>query len=197
MFRQQDIAIWEAAKKYLDVRDNDEHTLHSYVIGQNLLAHENGADPDIILPAIILHDIGWKMIPADKVLLAFGPNKKYPELQRQHELEGVQIATEILDNLGFSEDKIVQIIDIIDGHDTTKEQRSLNDAIMKDADKLWRYTEHGIGIISGWFEISRAEFLKILKDFVRPMILRSNSKLLADSMLDIAELKETVMEMIE
>ena len=68
MIREKDIAIWNAAKPFLDVRMNDEHTLHSYVIGQQLANIEPNADPDIILPAIILHDTGWKKIPQDKIL---------------------------------------------------------------------------------------------------------------------------------
>ncbi|MCB0503096.1 MAG: HD domain-containing protein [Bacteroidetes bacterium] len=190
--REKDIAIWKAAKPYLDVRNNDEHTLHVYTLGQQLIEQEPEANADIILPSILLHDTGWKMIPQDKVLQAFGPNRKYPELQRQHELESVKIATGILENLGYSSNDIQQINAIIDGHDTTAEQRSINDGIMKDADKLWRYTPHGICIIAEWFGIDNMAVIDILVNFVRPQLLRKDSGHLADSLIRIARLKENM-----
>ena len=192
MFREKDIAIWAAAKPYLDVRNNDEHTLHVYTLGRQLIEQEPEANADIILPSILLHDTGWKMIPQDKVLQAFGPNRKYPELQRQHELESVKIATGILENLGYSSNDIQQINAIIDGHDTTAEQRSINDGIMKDADKLWRYTPHGISIIAEWFGINNMAVIDILVNFVRPQLLRKDSGYLADSLIRIARLKENM-----
>ncbi|MEZ5021846.1 MAG: HD domain-containing protein [Chitinophagales bacterium] len=192
MFREKDIAIWEAARPYLDVRNNDEHTLHVYALGQKLIEIEPKANADIILPSILLHDTGWKMIPQDKVLQAFGPNRKYPELQRQHELESVKIAENILTKLNYPEADIQQINAIIDGHDTSAEQRSINDGIMKDSDKLWRYTPHGIGIISSWFGIDNEGVIEILINFVRPTLLRDDSRFLADSLISIAKLKENI-----
>ncbi len=145
--REQDLAIWNRAKQHLNVRNNDEHTLFSYLLAEILLENNAEANADIVLPAILLHDTGWSKIPKDKILHAFGPNNKYPELTRQHELESVEIAKTILTELNFEQENIEQIIAIIDGHDTTKNARSLNDAIHKDADKLWRYTPYGNRII--------------------------------------------------
>jgi HD superfamily phosphodiesterase len=134
--RSQDQEIWKVAKKHLNVRNNDEHTLFSYLLAQKLLENYPEANADIVLPAILLHDTGWSKIPKDKILHAFGPNNKYPELTRQHELESVAIAEKELPNLGFDNQQIEKIIALIDGHDTTKNARSLEDSINKDADKL-------------------------------------------------------------
>jgi len=41
-----------------------------------LLAHYPEADEEIVLPAILLHDVGWKMVPEEKELNAFGPKPK-------------------------------------------------------------------------------------------------------------------------
>jgi hypothetical protein len=38
-----------------------------------LLDHYPAADESVVLPAVILHDVGWKMIPAQEQLTAFGP----------------------------------------------------------------------------------------------------------------------------
>ena len=186
MLRDKDIPVWQAAKPYLDVRSNDAHTLYSYTLLKRLIEFTPEGDADILLPAILLHDTGWKMIPADKILHAFGPNNKYPELTRQHELEGVKIAEKVLKKLKYPPQHIQQITAIIDGHDTTKIARSTNDALLKEADKLWRYTPHGIATIQGWFQISESEVLDILENFVLPTFLTQNGLILAKTMLSIA-----------
>jgi HD domain len=180
MLRPQDIPIWQKAREHLNVRSNDEHTLIAYVLAQNLLEKYPRGNPDIVLPAILLHDTGWSKIPKDKILHAFGPNNKYPELTRQHEIEGVLIAESILQQLHFPKKQIQKITALIDGHDTTKNARSINDGLLKDADKLWRYTPHGVMTIEGWFHIPTMEVLDILENFVLPTFLtdfgRENAK---------------------
>jgi hypothetical protein len=171
MLREKDIPIWQAAKHYLDVRSNDVHTLYSYALLQQLLEIMPEGNADVVLPAILLHDTGWKMIPQDKILQAFGPNNKYPELTRQHELEGVKFAQNILRGLNYDSELIKKITDIIDGHDTTKHARSIDDTLLKEADKLWRYTPHGIKTIQGWFQIPVLEVLGILENYVLPTFL--------------------------
>jgi hypothetical protein len=188
MLRPEDQIIWENAKPYLDVRNNDEHTLFSYYWVKKLVELYPDSDADIILPAILFHDTGWKRIPKEKLFEAFGPNNKYPELTRQHELESVAITQEELNNLNYKSNQIDRICAIIDGHDTTKNQRSLNDAILKDADKLWRYTPHGNRIIGEWFSIEQAEVLAILENYVWPGFHTEKGKELSKTMLDIAKL---------
>jgi hypothetical protein len=139
-----DYAIWLQAKHWLNVRSNDEHTLISYRLARALLRRHPEAGDRIVLPAILLHDVGWKMFPEEKLALAVGPNAKYPELQRAHEVEGARIARDILDALTIPIIETGRVIEIIDGHDTRKHALSLEDALMKDADKLWRFTDHGV-----------------------------------------------------
>ena len=65
--------IYELAKPFLDTRNNEIHMRISRDFAERLV-REEGGDPMVIFPAIILHDVGWKMIPEDMHLLAFGPN---------------------------------------------------------------------------------------------------------------------------
>lgn len=186
MLREKDQAIWEKALPYLDVRSNDEHSIHAYHLLQGLLEVYPEGDADVLLPAILLHDTGWKQIPAEKILHAFGPNNKYPELTRQHELEGMAIAEKILQDLAYPVAMIEQVQQLIDGHDTTKHARSLNDSLLKDADKLWRYTPHGVKTIQGWFELPTADVLDILENFVLPGFLTDFGKNAAQLLLSAA-----------
>ncbi len=145
--------VYERALPYLDTRDNDIHVQISFQFARRLLTSYPKADERIVLPAIILHDIGWKMIPEDLHIKAFGPHMTRPDLQRLHETEGARLADEILatlDNLATVREEIVAIID---GHDTRHEALSLNDQIVKDADKLWRFSSRGAAIDSRRFGI--------------------------------------------
>ena len=63
----------------------------------------------------------------------------------------MRLGTEVLRQTGWSEHVIAQVCEIIDGHDTRKEPRHLNDRIVRDADKLWRYNITGIAIAADWF----------------------------------------------
>jgi HD superfamily phosphodiesterase len=132
--------IYEKARPYLDTRSNDAHACGSYDLSRRLLTHYPEADPDVVLPAILLHDVGWKSVPEEKQLDAFGPTAHDRETVRVHEVEGVRIAREILESLGYGKKETGDILAIIDGHDSRHDALSLNDALVKDADKLWRYT---------------------------------------------------------
>lgn len=76
----RDIPLWQDAKTFLDVRSNDVHTLISYRIARALLAEHNGVDAAIVLPAILLHDVGWKKIDPALHSDAVGPNATRPDL---------------------------------------------------------------------------------------------------------------------
>lgn len=157
--------LWERALPYLGVRHNDEHTRYSFRFAEALVP-PCGARAEIALPAILLHDVGWSTVPEDKILGAFGPHLKYPDLRRQHEVEGVRIALEILAAVGYPEDQAQAIAAIIDGHDTRPAPRSVEDAVVKDADKLWLFTPFGLATVREWFAYSVPEYLTYLEGLV-------------------------------
>lgn len=178
----RDLALWQAARPWLDVRSNDVHTLIAWRLAGRLLALRPGADAAVVLPAIILHDTGWKKMPQEKLALAVGPKAQFPELQRDHEIAGVAIGADILRDLALGLDDAA-ILAIIDGHDTTKDARSPDDAIVKDADKLWRFTPHGVATIGGWFETAAPDTLAMLEDFVLPSFLTPEARIMAQGFL--------------
>jgi HD superfamily phosphodiesterase len=134
--------IWQLALPYLDTRMNLLHTEIATEFALKLIEKEGG-DEDIVIPAIILHDVGWKEIPEDLQLKFFGPNRVFRDSYRKHEVAGVKIARGILEQVHYEGDRTGEILEIIDGHDSREEALSLNDKIVKDADKLWRYSEEG------------------------------------------------------
>lgn len=160
-------AIWQCALPYLNTRQNDKHTWYCYHFMNQLLTLHPTADHEIVIPAILLHDVGWSTVPEDKQLHSFGPHMKYPELRRQHEVEGAAIARDILKKLNFKSAAIDEISTIIDGHDTRQETLSLHDSLVKDADKLWRYTPFGVNLIGEWFNYGEAEQLALLEKWLQ------------------------------
>lgn len=178
LLRPQDEALWHEARPFLDVRNNDEHTLVAYGVARALLAALPEAEADVVLPAILLHDVGWKRIPPELLLAAIGRNPTRRDLVFEHERHSVVIARDILVRHGV--DRVDEILAIIDGHDTTTEARSLNDAVMKDADKGWRTTPHGMRIIRGWYDWSLADYIDMVTVVSNPRLLTAPGKAMAE-----------------
>ena len=166
------------ARPYLNTRRNDIHTEMSTVVAYMLLA-EIGGDEDIVIPAIILHDVGWKKVPENLQLRAFGPRATSRELNRMHEVEGVKIAGDILKKVNYEADRIEEILKIIDGHDSRKEANTLNDRIVKDADKLWRYSKEGFYIDIERFDQTFKEGINRLRSNINKWFLTNYAKELA------------------
>jgi HD superfamily phosphohydrolase YqeK len=181
ILRPRDAALWEDAKPYLDVRNNDEHTLVAYAVAEQLLKLIPEADESIVLPAILLHDVGWKRVPQELLLDAIGRHPKRPDLVRDHELYGVEIASEILRKHKPEGVDVQAVLAIIDGHDTSREQRSINDAVVKDADKVWRTTPHGMKVIRGWYDWSVAEYVEMVSAVSNPRLLTTPGRAMAET----------------
>jgi len=179
--------VYREAEAYLDTRQNDVHVSLSYDFARRLLAHYPDADEEIVLPAIVLHDVGWKMVPEEKQLSAFGPKAKDKKTQRIHETEGVKIAEEILTLLNYNKVKTLEILSIIDGHDTRLEALSLNDQLVKDADKLWRFTPTGVDIDHARFGIPRDSYMKWLDTVIDDWLFTPEAKKMAHEALTEAK----------
>jgi hypothetical protein len=151
--------IEEEARPYLDTRSNEIHTSVCYAMAKQLLTHHPEADEGVVLPAILLHDVGWKMVPEEKHLGAFGPRAKDMETRRIHEIEGARIARRILASLQYNEKKTEEIVGIIEGHDSREKALSLNDAVVKDADKLWRFSPVGMEVDYQRFAVDRNRYV--------------------------------------
>jgi HD superfamily phosphodiesterase len=149
--------LLQLARPYLDTRNNDVHVQISSQFAYRLL-EQIQADQDVVIPAIVLHDLGWKMIPEELHLTAYGPKIKNPELNRQHELESVRLAREILERVNYDLEKTSEILKIIEGHDSRKTALSINDEIVKDADKLCRYSGPGFHYDQVCFGIPIGEY---------------------------------------
>jgi hypothetical protein len=158
--------VWKAFDKYWRVRKNDVHIPLSFIYVRRLLEAYPQADEDVCVLALMLHDIGWYSIDGpDLIEKAFGgENFMQSDARYFHEAEACRISREILPTLGWGHEVIEQVCEIIDGHDTRAQPRHLNDRIVRDADKLWRFSITGIGVACDWFKLTPAQYaLKLEK----------------------------------
>ncbi len=170
--------LFDLARPFLDTRENEVHTRIAYEFALRLLCEEGG-DPEVVLPAIILHDVGWKCVPEDLQLTAFGPGEKDMDLNRVHEVEGARIAGDLLTSAGYPAALIDVITEIILGHDSRVEPLSVSDAVVKDADKLWRYSDHGFRTNVKRFGVSVLQYLNRLQTKLDQWFLTDTAKRIA------------------
>jgi hypothetical protein len=175
--------IRKLAEPYLRTRMNAIHTELSAQFAFRLLELEDG-DEDIVIPAILLHDVGWSQVPEELQLKAFGPKATLPEWNRVHEVEGVRIARGILEKIAYDSRKIEEILAIIEGHDSRKEGLSLNDKLVKDADKLWRYSKEGVEINRRRYDYSFDQYLERLRGHLDVWFLTGSGRQLAEMELE-------------
>jgi HD superfamily phosphodiesterase len=103
--------------------------------------------------------VGWKRVPEHLQLKAFGPKATMPEVNRVHEVEGVKIARDLLEKVNYDGDKVEEILEIIEGHDSREKPISINDKLVKDADKLWRFSKEAFVINCKRYEQTFEQYL--------------------------------------
>ena len=62
---------------------------------------------------------------------------------------------------------VEEVVAIIDGHDSRRHALSRNDELVKDADKLWRYSVTGLAVRCDWFSMTPGQYAARLERQVR------------------------------
>lgn len=160
-------AVWRRAEPYMRARKNDVHVPLSFAWAQRLLEIHPDADPDVVSLGILLHDIGWYSIDMEDIIeKGFGPNMMQSDVRFLHEAEGVRLSRPVLEETGWSEEIILAVAEIINGHDTRPEARHLNDRLVRDADKLWRFSVPGVAVACDWFRMTPRQYADRLESQV-------------------------------
>lgn len=141
-------SIWKLALQYQDKRQDVGHAEHVTYFALKLLEYFPNANRYIVIPAAILHDIGWAAIPPEdldlfqsSLAVSFDEFKKQePRLRQLHQKAGAKLSKELLKQTAYSTNYIPDIVEIISQHDTRTGFLNINDGLVRDADKLWRYT---------------------------------------------------------
>ncbi|HMB30921.1 MAG TPA: HD domain-containing protein [Desulfohalobiaceae bacterium] len=170
--------LYNLAEPFLQTRNNDIHTQISYSYAK-IICHKENGDPSIVYPGIILHDTGWSKIPEYLHTKAYGPGNRDRKLNRIHEIEGAKIAESLLQKIDYPKQMINEIVTIIEGHDSRQNSISLNDAIVKDADKLWRYSKTGMDIGMEKFSLSPSSYICYIESHIEEWFLTDSGRNLA------------------
>lgn len=174
--------LWRSIVHESRTRANDIHLPISFAYAERLCAVYPEADSLVVRVAILLHDTGWARVKDETRIIreGFGDNWRKSDVRFEHERHSCAIAEEVLPGLGYSEEFITRVTTIIDGHDTRPQSLSIEDSVVRDADRLWRFTPTGIAIASTWFALSPAEYCRRLRGEIIP-------ELLTQAAVDIAE----------
>ncbi|NNF99653.1 MAG: HD domain-containing protein [Desulfobacteraceae bacterium] len=137
--------LFSNAEPYLARRNDLTHTRMVHNFARILLKREGG-NPQIVEPAAILHDVGWSQLTLEEIQKAYGVNAHGDlanRLNRRHEAAGAAIAEKVLKRFDYDPDLTGRIVDIIRRHDSGRSCDGLEERIVKDADKLWRFSRLG------------------------------------------------------
>lgn len=175
-------AVWVAARPYLRTRANDIHLPLSFHFAELLLDYHPEADSLVTRLAILLHDTGWARVDEERIISEGfrSDNPMQSDIRVLHEIEGCNIAREILPPLGYSEEVVEAVCEIIDGHDTDPNHNGIEDAIMRDADRLWRFQPTGMAFSALWFGKTPQEIRVRLEDTIYPQLITSEARAIAE-----------------
>jgi hypothetical protein len=159
-------------------RKNDVHIPLSYACAERLLEHHPEADSEVVLLAILLHDIGFAVVDQDEMWRdAFGPNMMESAVRIAHEREGARLAREILTELGHPPELVEEVAEIIAGHDTRPHALSRNDELVKDADRGWRFGVTGVAVACDWFRMTPSEYVERIAPQVEKFFTKAGARM--------------------
>lgn len=177
--------IWRAVLPETRSRSNDIHLPISLAYAERLCRAVPEADALVVRVSVLLHDTGWGRVDQDKVISeGFAGDWRRADIRFEHERQGVLIAREVLPGLGYDDAFVERVAEIIDGHDTRQGARSLEDALMRDADRLWRFCHTGIALAHGWFGTTPAAYMDRLESEIIPELRTAAGQQMAEADLE-------------
>ena len=164
--------VWRAVVPETRTRGNDIHLPISLAFAERLCRAYPQADAELVRVAIVLHDTGWAHVDESRIISeGFAGDWRKAAIRFEHEAEGCNVARRVLPGLGYSEACVDRVCEIIDGHDTRHVAYSLEDALVRDADRLWRFDHAGIALASSWFGMTPAVYTDRLGTEIIPELI--------------------------
>ena len=165
-------ALWKTVVHETRTRGNDIHLPISLAYAERLCRAYPEADAELVRVATLLHDTGWAHVDESRIISeGFTGDWRKATIRYEHEQQGCNVARRVLPGLGYSPDFVERVCEIIDGHDTRQVARSLEDALMRDADRLWRFDRAGIALASSWFAMDPATYTDRLATEIVPELI--------------------------
>lgn len=179
--------LWKAIEPETRTRANDVHLPIVAAYAERLCDAYPQANRELVLVAAILHDTGWAHVDETRIISeGFSGNWRKAAIRFEHETEGCAVARRVLPGLGYSPDFIEQVCTIIDGHDTRQVAYSLEDALVRDCDRLWRFDRAGIMASSSWFGMAISDYTERLQREILPELITEAAHQMASDDLERA-----------
>jgi hypothetical protein len=177
--------LWRAVVHETRTRGNDIHLPISLAFAERLCRAYPAADAELVRVATVLHDTGWAHVDESRIISeGFAGDWRKAAIRYEHEKQGCDVARRVLPGLGYSPEFTERVCEIIDGHDTRPVAQSLEDALMRDADRLWRFDPAGIALASSWFKMDPATYTDRLAAEIIPELITQAAHDMATADLD-------------
>ncbi len=127
--------IWQLALPYLKRGVMKDFVIHTkgVIKAMELLLEKEKGNKDILIPAAILHDVGWSKVPLE--LQKSNDESDKVEALKLHLKYAPQIIEEILGKADYDKAKIERIIDIAISH-KFQDPKESDKQLLIDADAL-------------------------------------------------------------
>jgi len=123
---------------------------------------ESEVDFDILIPVVLLHDVGYSKVPK-------GSNPYNLGIRKLHSEEGAKIAENILKKVGYPADKINEVKRLVLKHDNWAFGDSFADepilSYFHCFDFMWMASEKGFDIVRKFLDKEPKEFYEQIKEF--------------------------------
>ncbi|MGO4857288.1 HD domain-containing protein [Arthrobacter sp. 2MCAF14] len=166
--------LWSAIVPETRSRANDLHLPIVAAYAARLCDAYPEADRELVMVATILHDTGWAHVDQSRIVSeGFRGSGDWRQaiIRYEHEVEGMKVARRVLPGLGYEDAFIERVCEIIDGHDTRKVAFSIEDALVRDSDRLWRFDQAGIAMSMEWFGTDVASYMARLELEIIPELI--------------------------
>lgn len=153
--------IWELARPYYEKgRPMDVDHVKWMMQDALIVCEKEDIDDEILLPLVILHDVGYAEAPKDK------PHNL--DTRKAHMKAGAKIAKQILEKLDYPKDKTEKIVYYVSVHDNWafgdyeyKRDRILG--AFKDLDFIWMATPKGFPAMMKLMGKSKKEMIEYIE----------------------------------
>ena len=155
--------IWKLAKPYYKKgRPMDIDHIEWMMKDALLVCKKENLDDTLLLPLVILHDVGYAEVPKD--------NPYNLDLRKAHMKAGKKIAKEILEKVNYPKDKIKTISYYVSVHDNWAlgnnkiYQKDVILGTFTDLDFIWMTTKKGFPAISKILKKNKKEMVKYIEN---------------------------------
>jgi len=120
----------------LECRHGDyEHTLR-VVKWMKVLMKTEGGDPEILIPAAYLHEIGYYTLLPKEEKDSLKRDEMIKKYKQEHMKRGAKLAEKILKDMNYPKDKAKRIVHLVSVHDNWFDITDKDEFILSDSDNL-------------------------------------------------------------